>query len=161
MKNKTIFAAGADIKNKFIVAKGHDLYLGPDITDLSSAENYELFKQEVRKATEENKPDIIACDLHPGYFSTKFAKECSLQLATCSLQPVQHHHAHIASVMHECGLEGPVIGFSFDVTGYGTDSNIWGGEFLLVQRDGFERATHLKYWKMPGGDKAVSEPWRM
>jgi hydrogenase maturation protein HypF len=156
MKNKTILATGADIKSRFLLAKGKDLRFGPDISDLSNAENYELFKREVSKAARKAKPKIIACDLHPDYFSTKFAKEFS-----GSVKPVQHHHAHIASVMQEYCLKGPVIGVSFDGTGYGTDGNTWGGEFLLAKARRFERLAHLKYRKMPGGDKVVREPWRM
>ncbi|MGB2630082.1 MAG: hypothetical protein WBD24_07055 [Candidatus Omnitrophota bacterium] len=156
MKNRTIFATGADIKNRFLLAKGDSLYPGPDIGDLSDVQNYELFKKEVRKLVKKAKPDIVACDLHPGYFSTKFAKGSFKDVV-----PVQHHHAHIASVMREFDLKGPVIGVSFDGTGYGADGNIWGGEFLIARGDSFERAAYLKYRKMPGGDKVVSQPWRM
>jgi len=138
MGNKTILALGSDIKNRFLVAKGRNLYFGPDIGDLSQAENYEFFKKEIHKAIRKSKPNIIAHDLHPGYFSSLFAKELSL-LSTClpagkalySLLPIQHHHAHIASVLAEKKLNRPVIGVSFDGTGFGTDTNMWGGEFLL------------------------------
>ena len=160
-KEKTILALGADMKNKFLVAKGGSLHFGPDIGDLSDAENHEFFKRELRGVVRKLKPDIIACDLHPGYFSSQFAKEHSLQLKAYSLQLVQHHHAHIASVMQEYSLKKPVIGVSFDGTGLGTDGNIWGGEFLLVDKHGFKRLAHLKYIKMPGSDKVTSEPWRM
>jgi len=149
------------MKNKFLVAKGKTLSFGPDIGDLSDAGNHELFKKELRGAVKKFKPDVIACDLHPGYFSRKIVNESGLQLKAYSLQPVQHHHAHIASVIEEHGLAGPVIGVSFDGTGFGTDGNIWGGEFLLVDKKGFKRLAHLKYYKMPGGEKVVSEPWRM
>ncbi len=151
---KTILAIGADIKNRFLLAKGKNLHFGPDIGDLSDASNYELFKKEIQRATKNIKPDIVTCDLHPGYFSTKFVKEHSQK-------PVQHHHAHIASVLEEHNLKKPVIGVAFDGTGLGTDGNIWGGEFLMVEKKGFKRLAHFKYIKMPGGDKVVSEPWRM
>ena len=160
-KEKTILALGADMKNKFLVANGKTLSFGPDIGDLSDAGNHEFFKRELCRAVKKLKPDVIACDLHPGYFSSQFAKEHSLQLKAYSLQPVQHHHAHIASVVEEHSLKGPVIGVSFDGTGFGTDGNMWGGEFLLVGKKGVKRLAHLKYYKMPGGEKAVSEPWRM
>jgi hydrogenase maturation protein HypF len=152
---KMIFATGADIKSRFLLAKGDSLRFGPDIGDLSEAANYELFKKEVRKLIKD-KPDAAVCDLHPGYFSTRFAKENYENVL-----PVQHHHAHIASVMHEHGLKGPVVGLCFDGTGYGTDGNIWGGEFIIAKGSTFERAGHLKYRMMPGGDKCVREPWRM
>ena len=161
MWNKTILALGADIKNRFLISSSGSLYFGPDIGDLSEAKNYELFKKEVLKATKEFKPDIIACDLHPGYFSTKFARELNSQLSTLNCQLIQHHHAHIASVMQEHNLKRPLIGVSFDGTGYGRDENSWGGEFLLVEKSRFKRLAHLKYRLMPGGDKVVGEPWRM
>jgi len=160
-KNKTILALGADIKNRLLIAGGRGLSFGPDIPDLNIAENYELFKQEAQNAAGRTKPDIVACDLHPGYFSTIFAKNYFQNRISEPLFHVQHHHAHIASVMYEHSLKGPVIGVSFDGTGYGTDGNIWGGEFLIVDRQGFKRPAHLKYRMMPGGDKVVSEPWRM
>ena len=163
MKNRTILALGADIKNRALLAKGDDFYYGTDTGDLGDASNYESFRRGILHLLREVKttPDIIAYDLHPGYFSTRFAKEYSASLPSLDIKAVQHHHAHIASVMQEYGLKGPVIGVSFDGTGFGTDANMWGGEFLIVDKSGFERAAHLRYWKMPGGDKVVSEPWRM
>ena len=161
MKNRTILAIGADMKNRFMVSKDMHLYFGPDIGDLSDASNYDFFKKEIRKAVKKFKPDIIAYDLHPGYFSTQFAIAHSPQPTAQSPQPIQHHHAHIASVLEEHNLKKPVIGVAFDGTGFGTDGNIWGGEFLVVDKKGFKRLAHLKYNKMPGGDKVVSEPWRM
>jgi len=159
--SKTILALGADIKNRFLLAEGKSFKAGPEMGDLGDAENYERFRRQVRKAAGKVSPGVIACDLHPAYFSTRFAKELSILDTRYSILPVQHHHAHIASVMEEYSLKGPVIGVSFDGTGYGTDGNIWGGEFLLVDKKGFKRLAHLKYRMMPGGDKAVSEPWRM
>jgi len=161
---KTIFAAGADMKNRFLFARGPDLYPGSDTGDLSDARNYERFKKEAALLARRISagPEIVACDLHPDYFSTKFAKQGHKWFAKSHrLIQVQHHHAHIASVVFEHNLKGPVIGVSFDGTGYGTDGNIWGGEFLLVKGHGFERLAYLKYRMMPGGDKVVSQPWRM
>lgn len=161
MNKKTILALGADIKNRLLIANDKFLRFGPDIGDLSDTRNFEAFKKAVQKATRELKPDIIAHDLHPNYFSTQFAKSKSpyrMSQITC---PIQHHHAHIASVMQEYSLKKPVIGVSFDGTGFGTDRNIWGGEFLLTNRRGFKRLAHLKYNKMPGGEKVIREPWRM
>jgi hydrogenase maturation protein HypF len=161
MNKKIVFALGSDLKNRILFARGGSLCFGRDLGDLSRAENYELFKGQVRRVVKRIKPDIIACDLHPGYFSTTFAKEYNLQPADYDLRLIQHHHAHIASVMQEHCLKGPLIGVAFDGTGYGEDANSWGGEFLLVNGCGFKRLAHLKYRMMPGGDKVVHEPWRM
>jgi len=101
-------------------------------------------------------PGLVSHDLHPNYLSTRFARE--LEITTV---PVQHHHAHIASVMAEHTLDEKVIGVSFDGTGLGNDGNIWGSEFLVCDLAGYERITHLDYIPMPGGDKATYEPWRL
>lgn len=159
--NKKILALGADIKNRILFTKSKSLCFGLDIGDLSDAQNSEFFKKEVGKVTKKFKPDIIACDLHPGYFSTRLAKEYNLKFKNSRLKPIQHHHAHIASVMEEHNLKRQVLGVSFDGTGFGQDGNFWGGEFLLVDRSGFKRLAHLKYRMMPGGDKVVYQPWRM
>lgn len=170
MSTERLLALGADMKNRFIVADDRTLRQGPDIGDLSDARNYSAFKREVLKALKDGRPAVIACDMHPGYFSHRFAAELTaVQTAAkgttlrhpISILQVQHHHAHIASVMQEHGLKGPVIGVSFDGTGYGSDGNIWGGEFLRVSESGFGRLAHLKYRMMPGGDMVVREPWRM
>ncbi len=163
MKNRTILAVGADMKNRVLLAKAGRIHSSPDTGDLSDAGNYGSFQKNVRCLIKNEKtlPGIIAYDLHPGYFSAKFAREIGADHGSKNMVPVQHHHAHIASVMHEYRLEWPVIGVSFDGTGYGTDGNIWGGEFLVVDKKGFKRAGHLKYRMMPGGDKAALEPWRM
>ena len=104
-------------------------------------------------------PEMIVCDLHPGYFSTQWAHQ-----APFGLQPiaVQHHHAHIAACMADNELENhPVIGLAFDGTGYGTDGAIWGGEILVADYHGFDRAFHLEYLPLPGGDAAIRKPWRI
>lgn len=160
MSNRRVLALGADIKNRFLLAEGESIHYGPKIGDLSNAANYEIFKRSIAKAVKRTRPDAIVCDLHPNYFSTRFAKEYP-PFSTVSCKQVQHHYAHIASVMAEYNLKAPVIGVSFDGTGFGTDGNIWGGEFLLVGKNGFKRLAHLKYRPMPGAEKVVHEPWRM
>ncbi len=103
------------------------------------------------------KPAIVAFDHHPDYLSTEYAK----QLNDVTPVAVQHHHAHIVSVMAEHGLSGPVLGLAFDGTGYGTDGHIWGGEVLVVTPGAFERVAHPAYVSMPGSAAAIKEPWRM
>jgi hydrogenase maturation protein HypF len=163
MLNKLILCLGADIKNRFIFAKGKDFYSGPDIGDLSDAHNFTEFKKEISvKIKKLGKPKVIACDLHPSYNSVRFARENDrLFVRGYKLIQVQHHHAHIASVLQENRMKKAVIGVSFDGTGYGADGNIWGGEFLLVNRYKFRRLAHFKYRMMPGADKVIYEPWRM
>jgi hydrogenase maturation protein HypF len=102
-------------------------------------------------------PERVVADLHPRYLSTKWAQDNYAE----RLVLVQHHHAHIASVMAENGHDDPVIGFSFDGTGYGTDGTIWGGEILVGNLDGFFRAGHLGVAQLVGGDAAVKRPYRM
>lgn len=163
---KTILALGADIKSRFLLAGGDTLTFGPDIGDLGQLENLESFKRHIYEAIKRVKPGIIAYDMHPHYFSSIFAREWTADSpgrrspAGCLL-PVQHHHAHIASVMQEHQLKKDILGVSFDGTGFGQDGNLWGGEFLRVSKKGFQRLGHLKYRMMPGADKVVREPWRM
>jgi hydrogenase maturation protein HypF len=102
-------------------------------------------------------PEVVAYDLHPGYLSTKFAEKFTGVVKV----GVQHHHAHIASVMAEHNLHEPILGVALDGTGYGTDGTIWGGEFLVADRNDFERVAHFKPYALPGSDKAIEEPWRM
>jgi hydrogenase maturation protein HypF len=101
---------------------------------------------------------VLACDLHPEYLSTKYARSRRNELPVYG---VQHHHAHIAACLAENGECGPVIGLSLDGTGYGTDGRIWGGEVLVADLRDFERAGHFRYVPMPGGNRAIREPWRM
>jgi len=105
-------------------------------------------------------PVWIACDLHPDYATTRYAHERGCRSGVRVLG-VQHHHAHMAGCMAENGLTEPVIGVTFDGTGYGTDGAVWGGEFLVGDYRAFRRAAHLRYVPMPGGEKAIREPWRM
>jgi hydrogenase maturation protein HypF len=160
---KTILALGADVKNTYLFAEGRKLSFGPYIGDLRIASNYEKFKKGItgKLNSRKERPHYIAYDLHPGYFSTRFAVSYKSTSKEYMKIPVQHHHAHIASVLYEHGLKKPVIGVSFDGTGFGTDGNIWGGEFLLVHKNQFTRRAHFKYVKMPGSEAVVKEPWRM
>jgi hydrogenase maturation protein HypF len=107
------------------------------------------------------RPEVIAHDLHPDYASTRYALERAREDASVRLVPVQHHHAHLASCLADHELTGPAIGVIFDGTGYGTDGTVWGGEFLFGDCRGFRRASYLRPVAMPGGDRAIREPWRM
>ena len=154
-----ILACGAELKNTFCLTKGHYAILSQHIGDL---ENYEtlLFFQETLhnlKKVYRSTPSAVAYDLHPQYMSSQFALGLDLEPKI----GVQHHHAHIASCMAENHLKEKVIGIAFDGTGFGTDGQIWGGEFLVADFAGFERFAHLRYFAMPGGDAAVRQPWRM
>jgi hydrogenase maturation protein HypF len=155
----SILACGAELKNTICVTKQDKAFLSQHIGDLENLATYEFLKLTVAhlKRILGIDPEIIAFDLHPDYLSTRFAQE---QPAALKIQ-VQHHHAHIVSCMAEHRLEGPVIGLSFDGTGYGRDGAIWGGEILIAEEHDFERAGHLAYVAMPGGAAAIKAPWRM
>ncbi len=154
-----VLAVGGELKNTICLTKGKHAFLSQHVGDLENVESYSFFHEAVEHLERilEIRPEIVAYDLHPDYFSTKWA----LQQSAVSLVGVQHHHAHVASCMAENHLEGGVIGFALDGTGYGTDGNIWGGEVLIAGYGDFERAAHFEYVPLPGGAAAIREPWRM
>ena len=153
-----ILATGAELSNCFCLGKNNRAYLSQHIGDLKNHETFAFYEEAMLRFRHlfRVNPEIIAADLHPDYLSTRFAKKAGLPVIQ-----VQHHHAHIASCMAENGLDEPVIGLAFDGTGYGTDGNIWGSEFLVCDYDQFERKMHFEYMPMPGGDRASEDPWRM
>ena len=155
-----ILAVGPELKNTVCLLKEDRAFLSPHIGDLENLQAFEFFTETVATLQDvlECGPRIIAHDMHPGYFSTRWAKE---QVSSgVELEPVQHHHAHLAAVMAEHGLTGPVIGLIMDGTGYGTDGTIWGGEILAGDLAGFTRLGHLDPVPLPGGDAAIRAPWR-
>lgn len=158
-----LLAAGAELKNTFCITNGNYAFLSHHIGDLENYETLQSFEQGVAhfETLFRVKPAAIACDLHPNYLATRYAQERA-ERDNLPLIPVQHHHAHIAALMAEHGLDGsePVIGVSFDGTGYGDDGKIWGGEFLLADYAGFKRFAHLRYFPLPGGDAATRRPSR-
>lgn len=156
---RPILATGAQLKNTFCLAQGDTAYLGPHVGDLDNASAMAFFCEAVERMERlvHVTPDVLAHDLHPDYLSTQYARD----RAGPAKVAVQHHHAHVASAMAEHGLDGPVIGVAFDGTGLGTDGAAWGGEILLCTYDGFERLATLRPMRLPGGDKAVREPWRV
>ncbi len=156
---RPVLACGAELKHTFCLAKGSRAFVSHHIGDLENFETYRSFTEGVEHFCRlfDVRPEVVAHDLHPEYLSTKYA----LELADVELVGVQHHHAHIASCMADNGTAGPVIGVAFDGLGLGTDGTIWGGEFLVAELDRFDRVGHLATVPMPGGVKAIKEPWRM
>jgi hydrogenase maturation protein HypF len=158
---RQVLAVGAELKNTFCLTRDRYAFLSQHIGDMENYETLRFFEMMVEQLerTFRIEPEIVACDMHPGYLSTRYARE---QLPISNLHAVQHHHAHIASVMAEHGLTGerPVIGVAFDGTGYGTDGAIWGGEFLIADYASAQRVAHLKYVPLPGGDAAIRRPYR-
>ncbi len=157
-----LLAVGGELKATFCLTKDRFAYLSQHIGDMENLETLQAFTASVAhyKHLFRVEPEIIACDLHPNYLSTRWALEHEGGLPVVQ---VQHHHAHIAAVMaeHMLGSEERVLGFSFDGTGYGTDGAIWGGEVLLAGYADFQRLTHLKYVPLPGGDAAIKRPYRL
>jgi hydrogenase maturation protein HypF len=141
------------------LTKGRHAFLSQHIGDLENLESYSFFETTISgfKRILEVEPQLLAYDLHPDYFSTRWA----LGQSSIKRIGVQHHHAHIASCMAENHLNGKVIGIALDGTGYGTDGAVWGGEVLLARYADFQRVAHLDYVPMPGGAAAITEPWRM
>ncbi|MDY7079997.1 MAG: carbamoyltransferase HypF [Chloroflexota bacterium] len=161
---RQVLAVGAELKNTFCLTRDRYAFLSQHIGDMENYETLRFFEQMVQQltCTFRVQPEIIACDMHPGYLATQWAKS---QISNIEYQIsfVQHHHAHIAACMAENGLTGehPVIGVAFDGTGYGTDGAIWGGEFLIADYASFHRVAHLKYVPLPGGDAAIRRPYRV
>ncbi len=153
-----ILAVGPELKNTICLLKEDRAFLSPHIGDLQNLKTFEFFTDTVATVRDilESEPAVIAHDLHPGYFSTRWAKE---QVGK-TLEPVQHHHAHLAAVMADHGLDRPVIGLIMDGTGYGTDGTIWGGEILAGDLKEFQRVGHFDPVPLPGGDAAIRAPWR-
>jgi len=161
-----VFAVGAELKNSFCIGKNSSAILSQYVGDLKNLETFNFYEYTAVRFFDlfKFKTKVIACDMHPDYFSTQFANKISENNINGSKIPivkVQHHHAHIASCLAENQINEKVIGISFDGTGYGADGNIWGGEFLICDTKSFKRFAHFDYVKMPGGDLAINEPWRM
>jgi hydrogenase maturation protein HypF len=182
-----ILATGAELKNSVCLLKDNKAFISQHIGDLKNTASYESFEKTIEHLQNiyDINPTIIAHDMHPDYFSTRWANSyhaklgggaeevrgrshCTARRSCAATGPtgvelikVQHHHAHIASCMAENGISGPVIGIALDGTGYGTDGNIWGGEILVASYKEFERAGQFEYVAMPGGEAAIKNPWMM
>ena len=153
-----VLAVGGELKNTFCVGRNNLFYPSPYIGDMGDVRTVRALKESVNRLTEllETSPKLVACDLHPGYNTTAAAEEMGMPLLK-----VQHHYAHILSCMAENDWNQPVIGVSFDGTGYGTDGTIWGGEFLMADYDGYTRMGSVKPFLQVGGDASAKEGWRI
>lgn len=156
-----ILALGAEQKNCFCIGRGRQAIMSQHIGDLKNLPAYDFFTETIERFRRMFMftPRLIACDMHPDYLTSQYAMMLHNETGL-SVVKVQHHHAHIASCLAENSTDEMVIGISFDGTGYGNDGNIWGGEFLIAGTGEYERYTHFDYIPLPGGDKAVDEPWR-
>ncbi len=154
-----VLATGGDLKSTFCLTVRGNAHVSQHVGDLADHATHTFYEEEIRRWLDLLRvaPQIVAHDLHPGYLSTRYASRWD----GVALVGVQHHHAHIAGVMAECGLEGPVLGIALDGTGYGTDGTVWGGEFLLADRSDFARLAHMRQYPLPGGERAIDQPWRM
>ncbi|HEY2140750.1 MAG TPA: carbamoyltransferase HypF [Solirubrobacteraceae bacterium] len=186
---RPLLACGAELKSTFCVARGERAWVSHHIGDLGNWETLRSFREGIAHFEElfAVAPEVIAHDLHPDYLSTAYAVDREREMADSGVElagrprgelphgpeielpdgpeielvGVQHHHAHLAAVLAEHGETGPAVGAIYDGSGYGTDGTVWGGELLVGGLAGFERAGHLRPIGMPGGDRAVRQPWRM
>ena len=152
-----MLAVGAHLKNTVALSVGKNIFVSQHIGDLETAEASEAFRGVIAsfRGLYQVQPEVVVADMHPDYLSTKFARSCGRPVIA-----VQHHYAHIAACMAENELDGPVLGVSWDGTGYGTDGTIWGGEFLVADAASFRRVATLRSFRLPGGASAIKEPRR-
>jgi len=157
-----VLAVGGQLKSTFALGSGRRAMVSHHLGDLDHYAALLAFERDVElyRKLFEFTPAVIAHDLHPDYASTRYAMMLAAELKAKTIA-VQHHHAHLASCMAEHGLSGEVIGVIFDGTGLGTDETVWGGEFLVGGYRLFRRGGYLRRVKMPGGERAIREPWRM
>ena len=159
---RSVLAVGGELKNTFCLASRDRAWVSQHLGDMENLATLDAFEASVAqfRALYAVEPDVVAVDLHPGYSTTRWARE---RFDPSIVVPVQHHHAHVAAVMAEHGLDphAPVIGVAFDGTGFGTDGAIWGGELLVADASSAERAGHLAEVPLPGGDAAIRNPYRV
>jgi hydrogenase maturation protein HypF len=159
----SLLAVGGELKATFCLTKGHFAYLSQHIGDMGTLETQQAFERALDHMLRlfRVEPERVVCDQHPGYQSARWAEEFATRRGI-PLRKVQHHHAHVSSLVAESGLplDTPVIGIAFDGTGYGSDGAIWGGEVLLVHGTEFARFAHLSYVPMAGGDASIKTPAR-
>jgi hydrogenase maturation protein HypF len=152
-----LLAVGAHLKSAVAIAIGHNVYLSQHIGDLDTYESRRAFASAIDDLCRlyRFRPEAVACDLHPDYASTAWARESGLPVIA-----VQHHQAHAASCAAENDVRGPYLAVAWDGTGYGLDGAIWGGEFFAVEGERMERVAHLRPFRLPGGEAAIKEGWR-
>lgn len=154
----SVLGVGAHLKNAVALSRGNQAVTSQHIGDLETTQALEAFTRVIDdlSALYEIQPETVACDLHPDYLSTKYANAKGLPVVA-----VQHHYAHILSAMSENELSGEALGVSWDGTGFGLDKTIWGGEFLRITDTSFERFGYLRTFRLPGGERAITEPRRV
>jgi hydrogenase maturation protein HypF len=163
----SLLAMGGQLKNTFCLAEGKQAFVSQHIGDMEEAATSVAFEKILSEAIRlvGIHPQYIAHDLHPQYFTSRYAQQYARQKAqqyNLSCIAVQHHHAHIAACMADNGLEDrQLIGLAFDGTGYGPDSTIWGGEVLIASYGEYKRFAHLQHLPLPGAEAAIREPWRI
>lgn len=157
--SRPVLACGGELKHTFALVRGEQAFLGPHLGDLGGESAFRGFLEAVAhfRRLLDLAPQVVAHDLHPGYRSTRYARS----LEGVERIAIQHHHAHVASCLADNGVDRRVIGVAWDGTGHGADGHVWGGEFLVADLAGFERAGHFELVPLPGGDAAIREPWRM
>ena len=160
---KKILSLGANQKSTVAITIDDKVVVSPYIGDLDGLSSIEHYKSHVDtlKRIYDFEPDVVVCDKHPRYESTKYAKELKANNENIELIEVQHHYAHILATMGLNNITSKVLGVSFDGTGYGDDGNLWGGEFFVCDTIEYERVGHFKYFKLLGGEKAIKEPRRV
>ncbi len=151
-------AVGADVKSTICLSRGREAFVSQHLGDLDLLATQQNFERTCRHFMRllQVEPQLVVRDMHPGYFSSTFAD--SLSLPTVQ---IQHHHAHAVSCMAEHGITTPVLALTMDGTGYGPDQTVWGGEVLVAELSGYRRLAHLRQVRLPGGEAAVRQPWRM
>lgn len=157
----SVLALGAHMKNTVALSSGKSVFMSQHLGDLASSPSFAAFQEAITdlQSFYSTVPEVIACDLHPDYLSTKAAPDLAVA-AGAGIVSVQHHLAHVASCMADNEIQPPVLGVAWDGTGYGRDGTVWGGEFLRVMSDGVERFAHLRCFPLPGGEIAAREPRR-
>jgi hydrogenase maturation protein HypF len=158
-KHPAVLALGPHLKSTICIIKDKQAFLSPHIGDMETPQARDFFHENISlmKKITQCSPAIIACDMHPGYYSTTMADD----MQDVRIVKVQHHHAHIASCMAENRIYGKLIGLAMDGTGYGTDGTIWGGEFLIADEKDFIRAGHIQQFRLPGSEAAIHDSWRI